>query len=135
MQERPPPRNVILCVHNELGRKECATSTHMLEYTPGNRIPFLTPGTDVDEFATDAASSSLKGTSTSNEGRVAREEESHRSGRHSLASSPHIPRWRFAARMEMIVQVPFGSTADDVNPPDREWGGKWKGRVVALVAL
>jgi hypothetical protein len=92
MQERLPPRNVILCIHKNNGvmGNGSAASTHMLEYTPGYRIPSLTPGTGADGFGADAASCSPKGTSTFDEG-VAEEEESHRSGLHSLASGPHIP--------------------------------------------
>jgi hypothetical protein len=104
---------------------ESIARTHMLEYTPGYRIPSLTPGTDANGFGADDASN----------GEDAVGEESHRSGRHSLASAPHIPRWRFAARIEMIAWVPCGSATADVNAPDRERTGKCKGRTVALVVL
>jgi hypothetical protein len=104
----------------------------MLEYTPGYRIPSLTPGTNVDDFDADAVFSPPDGTSTSDEGAG---EESHRSGRHSLASSPHIPRLRFAAMTEITVWVPCGSATAEVYAPDRERTGKCKGTTVALVVL
>lgn len=92
---------------------DVAAGTHMLEYTPGYRAPSLTPGTGADGLDADAASSPPNGTPTSNKEGEA-EDESHLSGRHSLASAPHISRWRFAAMMEMTVLVPFGSATADV---------------------
>jgi hypothetical protein len=50
-------------------------------------------------------------------------EESHRSGFHSFASSPHIVRLRFAAKIDMTMSA-FSCTAkDDIFAPDDERTG------------
>jgi hypothetical protein len=105
----------------------------MLEYIPGNRTPSLTPRTDRLDAA--AAPSPLNEASTSCACEEAARGESHRSGRHSFASAPHISRWRLAASMEIMIKVPCGTAMEDVCAPDLERAGKCKGRVVALVAL
>jgi len=107
---------------------ERAACTHMLEYTPGYRTPSLIPAVGANGLAPNERSP------PSNEAAAAGG-ESHRSGRHSFASAPHISQLRFAARMEMTMWVPSGSATADVDAPECERVGNCKGRVVALVAL
>lgn len=69
------------------------------------------------------SSSSLLGTSN------------HRSGRHSLASSPHTSLSRFALRMDMINVVPFGIAILSNGSPYLDRMGRCRGKTVSLRTL
>lgn len=81
-------------------------------------MPSLTPRMGAGSFE-DSTSTSPEGTSVPGPF-FPSAEESHRSGFHSFASSPHMVRLRFAARIEMITND-FSCTAmEDISAPDDE---------------
>lgn len=84
-------------------------------------MPSLTPRIGADNFN--------NGTSALSEGisvpgpSFLPGEESHRSGFHSFASSPHKVRLRFAAKIEMITNTSSCSAMEDISAPDDERTG------------
>lgn len=132
MQERPPPKNVILqeiLIFPNLVRTQ--SITHIAPYTPGYFTPFLLPGISSATLLTPSPSDwskfpGLKGCP---------EELSHRSGRHSDASSPHTALLWFEAKVETMIVVPSRNGMAFTSSPEGDLTGNWSGRIVGFLEL